>query len=464
MELYKQISWQQGLFLQPQHFQLLDVHHDFQRSQYIKLTHANCWGSERVIVDKTVLQDQQVNLLSGTILFKSGALINIGENGVIVPRSFAKSWENRSQPLKVYIGIKRFNQNGQNVTSLKDWGDIKSVQTRYAAFEQPELIKDYYYDGPDAYIKQQVFVVQILWGHELDETADFEFVQIAQIIQRGDKIILDAQFIPPCLSLKSYHQLNNLVKDLRDDLHARAKQLDLYKFPTAGQDNVAVTRHWFNLLALQVFNRYIPVLSHMLTVNPVTPADCFQVLLQIVGELKTFDQGETVVSNELSDRNKYFIEYKHEALTEVFDQIRRIIFKLCDNITFVPHQFFALDYINDLFSADLPSSIFTSRTSYYLRIHAEEGANQLSAIDFNSQLKVGSVVTINTIVERALSGIPFEVLDTAPAGVPKDSVCVYCRLDPTVEEWRSIVSSQSISVFWADPAEGAKIDFVSVRS
>ncbi|MCF6765804.1 type VI secretion system baseplate subunit TssK [Thiotrichales bacterium 19S3-7] len=463
MELIKKISWEQGLFLQPQHFQLVEAHYDLQQSYYTKLTHANCWGSEKVVIDKAALEDQQVNIQSGVVLFKSGTLINIGQNAIVIPRAFIKSWQNRSQALDVYLGIKRMSQYGSNVTTINSWDEISSVQSRYVALEQPELVKDYYYDGPDAYVKQQLYVLQLIWGDEVEEACDFELVQIAKVIQRGDTIALDRQYIPPCLALKSYHRLNNIVKDLRDDLYARAKQLDIYKLPTAEEDNQRLTRLWFNLLALQVFNRYIPVISHLLVIDPVSPSDCFMILLQLIGELKTFhqnEQGVLTAENEFS----YFIEYRHDQLNEVFDQAKQLIFKLCDNITFVPHHFFALDYVNDLYSADLPNTIFTPRTSYYLRVHAEENMQRLKSIDLLDELKVGSIISIETIVQRSLSGIPLEVLDSAPAGVPKDSICIYLRLDPTVESWRSVVSSQSISVFWAEPIDGVKIDFVAVRS
>ncbi|TNF67222.1 MAG: type VI secretion system baseplate subunit TssK [Gammaproteobacteria bacterium] len=463
MELFKKVSWEQGLFLQPQHFQLVEAHYDLQQSYHTQLTHANCWGSEKIVIDKAALEDQQINIHSGTLLFKSGALITIGQNALIVPRAFNKSWQNRFQPLDVYIGIKRMSQHGLNVTTVKSWDEIHQVQSRYAALEQPELVKDYYYDGPDAYVKQQMYILQLIWGDEIEKASDFELIQVAKVVQKGDKIALDTQYIPPCLALKSYHRLNNLVKDLRDDLYARAKQLDIYKLPTAEEDDQRLSRLWLNLLALQVFNRYIPAISHLLVIDPVSPSDCFMVLLQLIGELKAFHQSEqSVLATE--DESTYFIEYRHDHLTEVFDQAKELIFKLCDNITFVPHQFFALDYINDLYSADLPHTIFTPRTSYYLRVHAQENMQQLKATDFHMQLKIGSIISIETIVQRALSGIPLEVLDNAPAGVPKDSVCVYLRLDPTVEAWRSVVSSQSIAVFWAEPIDGVNIDFVSVRS
>ena len=41
MDICKKISWHQGMFLQPQHFQLLDDYHESQLSQYTKLTHDN---------------------------------------------------------------------------------------------------------------------------------------------------------------------------------------------------------------------------------------------------------------------------------------------------------------------------------------------------------------------------------------------------------------------------------------
>ena len=397
------------------------------------------------------------------MVFKSGTLVEIGKNAILVPRSFIDSWGNRSQPLKIYVGVRKINAYGPNVTTLKNFHDIKSAQTRYAALEQPDEVKDRYYVGPDAFVKKQLFVLQLLWANELPEAVDFEVIQIAQIIQLGDKIMLDTSYIPPCLSLKSNQGLHHVVKDLRDDLYARAKQLDVYKLQTATQDNVVMTRQWFNLLALQVFNRYILAISHMLVVDRVTPAACFQLLLQLVGELTTFNQNDSLFSHSI-DQNQYFIGYQHEALTEIFAQIKNTIFTLCDNITFTPHQFLTLDYVDALFSADLPSNIFTPRTSYYLRIHSEENPNQLQNTTFSEAFKIGSSVSIKTIIERSLSGIPFEVLETSPSGVPRDSVSVYCRLDPTVDQWRSIVASNAISVFWEHPIKGVKIDFVTMRS
>jgi len=460
----KQISWQQGLFLQPQHFQLIDLHHDLQRASYMQLTHANCWGSNKIMMDKSLLQDQKVNFISGSILFKSGVLVNISEDGLIVPRSFSASWSNRSKPLKIYIGIKIKTEQGSNVSTCKSWDEIDSVQSRWAVLEQPDAVKDFYFNGPDAFIKQQVFVLRLLWEHELEDSPSYEVVPVAQIIQRGDQIIIDNKYIPPCLALSSYFQLSNMIKDLRDDLYARAKQLELYKSPKTGQDNVAVTHQWYNLLALQVFNRYIPLISHMLVVDPVPPADCFAILLQLIGELKLFDQDDDKYGTDKS-MGLYFYEYKHDELTHLFAKVRDVIFKLCDNITFVPHQFFSLDFVDEFYTVDLPSSIFTSKTSYYLRVHAEgASASQLTNIDLTNKIKVGSIVSISTIVDRALSGISLELLDDSPAGVPKDFICIYCRLDTTADEWRSIVSSQSISVFWPEAIDGAKIDFVAVRS
>ena len=463
MDLCKKISWHQGMFLQPQHFQLWDSYHEAQLKALMKLTQDHFWGSENIVIDPSALQAQQLNISSGTVVFKSGTVVEIGKNAILATRSFVNSWENRSQPLKIYLGIRKITPYAANVTTVKSWQDIHSVQTRYAALEQPDEIKDSYYSGPQAFVKTQRLVLQLLWAHELPDSGDFEVIEIAQIKQNKAQIIGDSNYIPPCLSIKSNQHLHDLIKGLRDNLYARAKQLDVYKLQTATQDNIAMTRQWFNVLALQVFNRYMLAISHMLMVDRVTPARCFQLLLQLVGELTTFNQNDSLFSHSI-DQNQYFIAYRHEALMEIFSEIKNTILRLCDNITFVPHQFFTLDHVDDLFVADLPGNIFTPRTSYYLRIYSEENINQLQTINFKTAFKIGASVSIKTIVERSLSGIPFEILDTSPPGVPKDDICIYCQLDSTVDQWRSIVASHSISVFWEHPIKGTKIDFITMRS
>ncbi len=463
MDFSKKVSWEQGLFLQPQHLQVSDLHRDAVIAKLIKLTADNFWGCDMLSLDSDSLQDNKVSISSGTIVFRDGAIVEIGVNAQAVARSFSETWGNKSRDLDVYIGLKKLDKNGNNVTTVKSEIDAVGVKTRFVALEQPKQVKDIYSKGPDAYVKTQQYALNIIFGYEVEESANYELVQIARVRQNGGKNFIDTKFISPSLNITSSRSLYEIVQSIRDSLHTRARQLEIYKSTSAVEDIALQNRRWMNLLALQVFNRYMPALTQVLNISPKSTSDAFGLLLQVIGELKTFSH-ETVISGvDLNSPEP--IMYNHHNPFESFELARNVIFTLCDAVTLTPSQFYELQYVNGIFAVDLPVNIFTPRTSYYLRIHTENNdIKDIQAKVIDKQIKVGALTSINMIVERSLGGVSYEMLDGAPSGVPSDIDCVYIRLDSTAAAWRNIVSSQSMSIFCNELKENIKIDFVCVRS
>jgi len=462
MDFLKKISWEQGLFLQPQHFQVSDIQKDVLLYKYMGLIRDNLWGCDNLVLDTIALQENKLIISSGKFIFKDGSMVEIGGNAFPVSRSFEKIWSDKSKSLEAYIGLKKLDMKGSNVTTITSEYDVKYVKTRFVALEQLEMVKDFYHTGPDAYIKTQMYSLNIIWSDEIENSAEYEILPFVKICQYGEKISFDIKYIPPCLKIDSDTRLYDTVRSIRDNLASRAKQLEIYKFQSAVEDISIQNRRWLNLLALQVFNRYISSLTDLLNIKIKSPSDSFAILIQLINELKTFTSNNIVLNINLDSIN--FLDYNHNDLAGIFNTARDLILKLCDNITFTPSQFYQLQYVNGIFSADLPLSIFTPRTVYYIRASNDKSIQTLRAIDFESQIKIGSVTTISKIVERSLEGVPFEVLSSAPAGVPSDSGSIYIRLDSGSEHWRNIVSSLSIALFWNDVLEEIKFDFVCVRS
>lgn len=459
----KKISWEQGLFLQPQHFQVADIQKDILLYKYLGLLRDNLWGSDDLVLDPVALQEDKVVISAGKAIFKDGSLVEVGKNAVTVSRAFTQSWTDRSKDLDIYIALKKIDMQGSNVTTVESENITGSISTRFISLEQPEAVKDFYHTGPNAYIKTQSYFLNIMWGEEIAEANDYEILHIAKIVQHGDKISCSAKYIPPCLKLDSYAHLYDLIRSIRDNLSTRAKQLAIYKLQSDIEDIAIQNRRWLNLLALQVFNRYISLLTELLTIKTKSPNEAFAVLSQLINELKTFSEDTVVLNINLDAIDA--ISYNHDDLFGSFNTTRELIFKLCDNITFTPSQIFPLHYVNGIFSVDLPLSIFTARTTYYIKVSLEDGNNdKLRNIAFQSQIKIGSITTITNIVERSLDGIPFEILPSTPAGVPADTGSVYIRLDSTAEAWRDIVSSLSIALFWNDRLDQVQFDFICVRS
>ncbi|MED7818342.1 MULTISPECIES: type VI secretion system baseplate subunit TssK [unclassified Francisella] len=461
MSFLNKVSWEQGLFLQPQHFQMSDMSSEAALSSYINLVDKDFWGVDSFNVDENALKDERVRVNSGTVFLKSGILLEVGDNAVVVPRSFSGKWSDRSEDLNIYIGVKNIS-NSANVTTVESLDNLKNVQTRFVNLNEPGLIKDLYSSGPDAHVKRLFYVIQIWFGDEIELASDYELIHIAKVRQTGKKIILDEQYIPPSLHISSYDRLFLLTKSIRNDLKARANQLKAHRLQAESDDDSASqNRKWSNLLALQAFDKYAILISHLLNTDCVTPKKLFEVFLQLVGDLKAFCLDNIIADIDLDDVD--FIKYDHTNLAENFDSLREIIFKLSDVITFTPSQYYQLKYMNGFYSTNLPTNAFAPRTNYYLRLSTRGSFNKGEILDIASQVKVGSLTNINHIVEHSLKGVSFEVLSEPPYGVPSDSSCIYLYLDSASDNWRDIMVSQSIAAFGEEKADEIQIDFVSVR-
>ena len=101
----KPVFWHQGLFLQPQHLQLQDLHNDAKMSTIASAGLPYFWGVMRSEVSEGSLAANLVEINSGEFLFKDGAHVVLGENATLVPRSFDDSEVRVDKALNIYLGL-----------------------------------------------------------------------------------------------------------------------------------------------------------------------------------------------------------------------------------------------------------------------------------------------------------------------------------------------------------------------
>jgi hypothetical protein len=59
-------------------------------------------------------------------------------NAVMEDRSFDNSWMDGGKPLPVYIGIKKWNPSGENVTVAKKSDSLAQITTRFVSTPDPQ--------------------------------------------------------------------------------------------------------------------------------------------------------------------------------------------------------------------------------------------------------------------------------------------------------------------------------------
>ena len=116
MNFNRPVFWQQGLLLQPQHFQQTERHFQSVIIPYQKFIHPHLWGIGNIEIQKSALGSRSFRITSGEFIFPDGTYVVFPGNALIEIRSFKEDWLEGYKPLPVYLGLRRLNETGDNVT------------------------------------------------------------------------------------------------------------------------------------------------------------------------------------------------------------------------------------------------------------------------------------------------------------------------------------------------------------
>src|SRR3990170_3345862 len=77
MDIQRPIFWHQGLFLQPQHFQLLDLSFRSLLAPYFNFLEPHFWGISEIKIQEAALGNRTFNTIKGNFLFQQKLQIYI---------------------------------------------------------------------------------------------------------------------------------------------------------------------------------------------------------------------------------------------------------------------------------------------------------------------------------------------------------------------------------------------------
>ena len=89
------LFWHQGLFLQPQHFQLKDLHDQSLLTPLHKYLNPHFWGIADIEIQQAALGNYSFDLSRGAFLFPDMTFAVFPDNAVIQARTFGKNGKRR---------------------------------------------------------------------------------------------------------------------------------------------------------------------------------------------------------------------------------------------------------------------------------------------------------------------------------------------------------------------------------
>jgi len=142
MNIAKPLFWHQGISFRSMHLQHLDRANQSLPVPFQKYMTPYFWGVWSMEIDEGALKTGTFTLLKGDFVFPEGAHASLQGNSRINARSFLEQWEKDGKPLNIYRGPKSWTDDGANVTVLPSLANVSSVQTRFAAMNDPEEARD----------------------------------------------------------------------------------------------------------------------------------------------------------------------------------------------------------------------------------------------------------------------------------------------------------------------------------
>ena len=136
------LFWHQGLFLQPQHLQLNTRYLEQLNLPFKHYLQPYFWGVGSWQIQTGALANRSFQLTQGDFLFSDMAYAVVNKNALIIPRSFDGAWEDGQEGFGVYLGLRKFNNGGRNVTIVSDLGDLTDVNTRWVTSTAAEQVAD----------------------------------------------------------------------------------------------------------------------------------------------------------------------------------------------------------------------------------------------------------------------------------------------------------------------------------
>lgn len=427
MSWYSKVVWSEGMFLRPQHFQQQDRYLEAFTRQSCSVLRPYDWGVAELNLDREALALGKIALTTAKGLLPDGTPFDIPDRDP-PPASLDIEADVRDTRVMLALPLRR--------TGMADVerGGQQDTTTRYRAVARE--VRDNNVDTANNSAFVEIGEPRLRLFLDTKDLGDYTCVGIARVLEKqpDQRVVLDSEYLPPCLDCRAVPALNGFVTEILGLLHQRGDALA--ERVTGGGAGRGAGVDIAQFLRLQTVNRFEPLFAHLATMQGLHPEAFYQIALQLAGEMATF-------TGKVKRRPPVFTAYDHDDLQKTFGAL---IIELRRSLSLVEEQAAIRIPIEER-QYGIRVAIITDRerplltkATFILAVHAEM-ATDLLRTRFPTQVKIGPVERIAQFVNHHLPGIGVSALPVAPREIPYQSDFIYFRLDRSSEFWKQMLNS-----------------------
>ena len=449
MSWYSKVVWSEGMFLRPQHFQQQDRYLEALVQQSCNPLRPYAWGIVELALDREALTLGKVGVTTARGLLPDGTPFSIPDHDP-PPTPLEIDADARDMRVMLALPLRR--------TGMADVerGDYQDTSARYRAAARE--VRDNNIDTANNSAQVEIGERRLRLFLDTRDSSDYTCISIAQVLEkRSDQtVVLDADYLPPCLDCRGVPALKGFVTEVLGLLHQRGDALAerVVGAGAARGANLDIAQ----FLRLQAVNRFEPLFAHLADMPGLHPETFYQIALQVAGEMATF-------TDKVKRRPPIFPSYDHDNLHKTFavlmTELRRSLsleeVEAAIRIPIEERQY----GIRVAIITDRERPLLTKAT-FILAVRADM-ATDLLRNRFPTQVKIGPVERIAQFVNHHLPGIGVSALPVAPREIPYRADFIYFRLDRSSEFWKQLLNSGGFAFHVGGEFPGLEMVFWAIK-
>lgn len=444
MTWHNKVVWTEGMFLQPQHFQQHDRYIEHQIRQRLMALLGYGWGFTSLALDDAALALGKLGLNVAQGLLPDGTAFS-------VPGSDAA-------PAAIDIGADVRNQRVVLALALQRPGIVESDAEQAAGSMGPRYhVAEVEVGDTNTNIDRdaslQIGRLNLRLMLERDAGEGYATLAVARIVERraDNRLVLDAQYIPPMLHAQAHPILDGYLRELCGLLNQRGEAL-AQRLVQPGRGGVGEIA---DFLLLEAVNRSQPAFVQLQQRSVLHPELLYAACLSLAGDLATFRDKR---------RPPAFPPYLHDDLASCF---RAVIADLRQSLSMVMEQTAIPIELQDrkfgVRVALIPDVELQRNASFVLAVSAQMAGDALRA-RFPTQVKIGPAERIRDLVNLQLPGVTLRPLPVAPRQIPFHAGFNYFELDTRNNElWKQLETSGGLAMHIAGDFPGLELEFWAIR-
>jgi len=445
MTWQNKVIWSEGMFLQPQHFQQHDRFLAAQSQARFGASLGYGWGFLSLQIDVAALNLGKIAINSAIGVLPDGLAFEIpGQDAA--PAALDVPPDAREELVVLALTLQR-----PGVAESDAESDAGSMPPRYLANEVD--VGDTNVTGERA-APIQIGRLNLRVMLARDAAEGYATLGLCRVTERraDNRVILDAQFIPPTLNAGGNELLAGYLRELHGMLHQRGEALAarLAQPGRAGVGEIA------DFLLLETVNRNEPLYAQMRQTSVLHPKDLYFSAVSLAGDLSTFREKRRPAALPA-----YLHDDPQRCFRPLMDDLRQSLSMVLEQ-TAIPIELQDRKYgVRVAIIADVE---LQRSAQFVLAVAAQLPGDALRA-RFPTQVKIGPVERIRDLVNLQLPGVTLRPLPVAPRQIPYHAGYNYFELETRGNEmWKQLESSGGLAMHIAGEFPGLELEFWAVRN